>query len=100
MKFLVDQQLPPTLARWLVEQGYEAQHVRELGMRQAPDQQIWDHALVAGAVIVTKDRDFAEWAVARRPRRDDSLAAIWQPQQRYAARGTRTCMASRAGGFE
>ena len=36
-------------------------------MVQAADQQIWDAALAAGAVLITKDRDFAEWAVARSP---------------------------------
>ena len=31
MKFLVDAQLPPALARWLVEAGCEAQAVRARG---------------------------------------------------------------------
>ncbi len=30
MKFLVDAQLPPALARWLAEAGFEAQAVREI----------------------------------------------------------------------
>ena len=40
MKFLVDAQLPPALARWLREQGYDAQHVEDLGLRDAEDRVI------------------------------------------------------------
>jgi predicted nuclease of predicted toxin-antitoxin system len=32
MRFLVDAQLPPALARHLVAAGHEAQHVADLGM--------------------------------------------------------------------
>lgn len=66
MKFLVDAQLPPGLARWLKNEGHEAQHVEELGLHQAEDQEIWDHTLKLGSVIITKDEDFAE-RVARNP---------------------------------
>ncbi len=55
MKFLVDAQLPPALARWFVEAGCEAQAVREIGLRDAEDGAIWRHAEVNGLVIVTKD---------------------------------------------
>ena len=67
MRFLVDAQLPPTLAGWLRELGHEADHVLDLGMLDAPDQDVWTIAASSGAVIVTKDRDFVEWAVARDP---------------------------------
>lgn len=59
MKFLADAQLPPALARWLVEAGCEAQAVREIGLREADDGAIWRHAEDTGCVIVTKDEDFA-----------------------------------------
>ena len=59
MKFLIDQQLPATLAGWFEERGFEAVHVRDLGMRAAPDEEIWAHAVTTGAVVVTKDEDFA-----------------------------------------
>mgnify|MGYP000092790926 CR=1 FL=1 len=59
MKFLVDAQLPPSLARWLQEAGHEAEHVDDVGLREANDGAIWVHALQVGAVIVTKDEDFA-----------------------------------------
>lgn len=58
--FLIDAQLPPALARWLIEQGHEAQHVDEIGLRNEEDIAIWDYASSAGAIVVTKDEDFAE----------------------------------------
>lgn len=59
MKFLVDAQLPPALAIWLREAGHEAVHVEEVGRREADDGVIWDYAVQSGAIIVTKDEDFA-----------------------------------------
>jgi predicted nuclease of predicted toxin-antitoxin system len=59
VKFLVDAQLPPALARWLCDAGCDAQAVRELGLREADDSAIWRHAEASGCVIVTKDDDFA-----------------------------------------
>lgn len=60
MRFLIDAQLPPALAHWLVQQGHTAQHVDDIGLREGEDTEIWNHALSAGAIIVTKDDDFAE----------------------------------------
>lgn len=57
MRFLVDAQLPPALARWLIEKGHEAQHVGDTGLQAASDGAIWDYAAREGAVIVTKDED-------------------------------------------
>lgn len=59
MNFLIDAQLPPALAQWLREAGHSAQAVREIGLREAEDGAIWAHALKIGAVIITKDEDFA-----------------------------------------
>ena len=58
MRFLVDAQLPPVLARFLEEQGLEARAVREVGLRDASDTVIWDFAARDGWIIVTKDEDF------------------------------------------
>ena len=66
MRFLGDEQLPASLALWLVEHGHDAQHVGQLTMEGASDEAIWRHAVETKAVIVTKDRDFVEWAVTRR----------------------------------
>ena len=60
MIFLVDAQLPPALARWLTEQGNTTEHVDDVGLRNSDDIVIWNYALSSGAIIVTKDEDFAE----------------------------------------
>ena len=59
MKFLVDAQLPPAIAQWLREAGYDAQAVREVGLREADDGGIWRHAQAQCRVIVTNDENFA-----------------------------------------
>ena len=60
MTFLVDGQLPPALADWLIKQGHSAEHVYDINLRDADDIVIWNYALSGGAIIVTKDEDFAE----------------------------------------
>ena len=60
MRFLVDAQLPPALARWLADKGHEAEHVADRQMEAASDAAIWDFALRASAPIITKDEDFAQ----------------------------------------
>ena len=73
MRFLVDAQLPPALARWMVVQGHEAQHVADIDMQAATDRQIWDYAAQNGAAIMTKDEDFAQ----RRALTDWGPVIVW-----------------------
>ncbi len=65
MRFLIDAQLPPALARWLAAKGHEAEHVGDKGMQAASDTSIWDYALASSAAIVTKDEDFAQRKVLK-----------------------------------
>jgi len=58
VKFLVDAQLPPALASWLREAGHDAKALRDLGLRDAEDDEIWNQASSTGAVLITKDDDF------------------------------------------
>jgi predicted nuclease of predicted toxin-antitoxin system len=60
MRFLVDAQLPPALARHLAAEGHDAEHVADIGLGGAQDQAIWEYAARVGAVIVSKDEDFAQ----------------------------------------
>ena len=59
MRFVVDAQLPPALARRLEALGHTAEHVADRGMAAASDKAIRDYAASVGAAIVTKDEDFA-----------------------------------------
>jgi predicted nuclease of predicted toxin-antitoxin system len=58
--FLVDNQLPAALARWLAAQGHDAKHVVDLGLAQAADFEVWRRARELEAVLVTKDADFRD----------------------------------------
>jgi predicted nuclease of predicted toxin-antitoxin system len=60
MKLWLDAQLPPSLAGWINRQGLgvEAVAVRELGLRDSVDPEIFQAARKVNAVVMTKDRDF------------------------------------------
>jgi predicted nuclease of predicted toxin-antitoxin system len=59
VRFVGDAQLPPALARRIEALGHTAEHVADLGLASASDNEIHDYAASAGSVIVTKDEDFA-----------------------------------------
>ncbi len=73
MKFLVDNQLPATLAQLLVSRGHEAIHVLEVGLDAAKDEEVWNHALKNSMVLITKDEDFSR----RASRPDASVQVVW-----------------------
>jgi predicted nuclease of predicted toxin-antitoxin system len=60
VRFLIDAQLPPALARMLAEHGHIAEHVTDVGPCDAADLTLWNYALEHGAVLVTKDEDFRD----------------------------------------
>jgi predicted nuclease of predicted toxin-antitoxin system len=63
MKIWIDAQLPPTLSLWLTDTfDVEAIALRELGLRDAKDVEIFEAARVINAVIMTKDSDFVDLA--------------------------------------
>jgi predicted nuclease of predicted toxin-antitoxin system len=73
MRFIVDAQLPPALARWLAANGHEAEHVADRQMQAASDAVIWDFALQASVAIITKDEHFAQ----RKALTDIGPTVIW-----------------------
>ena len=58
MRFLVDNQLPAALARYLTSRGLDCQHVLDVGLRSATDAEIWEHASRNDYVVISKDEDF------------------------------------------
>jgi predicted nuclease of predicted toxin-antitoxin system len=59
MTIWIDAQLSPALAAWLAEVfGLCAQAVRELGLRDATDREIFFAAREADAIVMSKDSDF------------------------------------------
>ena len=73
MKFIVDAQLPPALAWLLRESGCDASAVREIGLRETNDAEIWRYAVQQQAAIITKDEDFAERCLYSR----DQPVIVW-----------------------
>jgi predicted nuclease of predicted toxin-antitoxin system len=73
MRFLIDAQLPPALARRIRELGHEAEHVVDLGLRAASDTVVWQCAVSRSATLISKDGDF----VAMRGLRPGGPSVIW-----------------------
>jgi predicted nuclease of predicted toxin-antitoxin system len=59
MRFLVDEDLPRSLARVLRSAGHDALDVRDIGLRGRPDQEVFSAAQDRDAVLVSGDRGFA-----------------------------------------
>ncbi|MBM3738065.1 MAG: hypothetical protein FJW39_19965 [Acidobacteria bacterium] len=59
MRFLIDNSLPPDVARRLTAIGYDAVHVRTYGMQAADDLSILERAAFEDRTIVSLDSDFA-----------------------------------------
>lgn len=61
MTLWLDNQLPPALGSWVrVNLGIDCISVRDLALQRAPDLDIFRAAGAAGALVMTKDVDFAE----------------------------------------
>ena len=69
----MDNQLPPTLARFLSDHGHATKHVLDFGFDETPDLAVWDHALEHDMVLVSKDEDFVH--LAKRP--GDKGRLVW-----------------------
>ena len=54
----MDHQLPVALARLISAEGHHAEHVRDIGLKEAEDAVIWKHAGRHSLVVVSKDEDF------------------------------------------
>jgi predicted nuclease of predicted toxin-antitoxin system len=59
VRFLVDNQLPPALARFISEDlRGEAVHVMDVGLRNKTDADVWAYASENDFVLISKDEDF------------------------------------------
>jgi predicted nuclease of predicted toxin-antitoxin system len=63
MKFLADMGVSMSTVRSLREQGHEAIHLREEGLRQLPDEKILEKARQEGRIVLTFDLDFGDLMV-------------------------------------
>ena len=60
MKLLFDEKVAPGLVAALAEVFPESAHVRDCGLKSAPDPVVWEFAAREGYVIVSKDADFRQ----------------------------------------
>src|SRR5437899_11651988 len=59
MRFLLDQNLSPALAKALNEDGHEAVHISEYGMEyEVDDNKILDRAAAERRILISRDSDF------------------------------------------
>jgi predicted nuclease of predicted toxin-antitoxin system len=73
VKFVVDNQLPVTLARYLEARGFDGQHVLEIGLAEAEDAEICRYAESQDRVVISKDEDFIYQA--KRP--TSKVRVVW-----------------------
>jgi predicted nuclease of predicted toxin-antitoxin system len=68
LKFLIDAQLPPALARWISSREHEATHGFDIAMHPAGDAAIWAFAEKDDRVLISKDEDFVDrWLLSDAP---------------------------------
>ena len=53
LKILIDAQLPPGRKVMLAAAGHEANHVVDVGLRDAADTQVWEYAVREGIAVLT-----------------------------------------------
>ena len=73
MKFLVDVQLPGTLARWLRGRNYDTVHALERNLGQVDDRTLWRIVKEEGRIMISKDEDF--FILATQP--NDTGYLLW-----------------------
>lgn len=57
----LDAHFSPRLAEWMQDVlGHEAQPIRDMGLRNAEDDEIFDRGREEDVTLMTKDRDFAD----------------------------------------
>jgi predicted nuclease of predicted toxin-antitoxin system len=74
VKFLIDNQLPSALARFLTGIGTEAAHVLDLGLAQSGDAELWSFAVKNKFALISKDYDFLHFLERTAP--DSQLIRI------------------------
>lgn len=84
MKFLVDNNLSPTLARLLIDAGHDALHVRDLGLGAALDDVVLERARAESRVLISADTDFGT-LLARTGATSTSFPLIRRAANRRAA---------------
>ena len=59
MKFLLNENIPPSLAGFINRSGHHAIHVRDLNLLGKPDERIFNYARDNDFIIITHDLDYS-----------------------------------------
>jgi predicted nuclease of predicted toxin-antitoxin system len=65
-KYLIDEDLPRSLVVALVNAGYQAMDVRDVGLRGAKDNEVFEYACAHEATVITADVGFGSMVYAMR----------------------------------
>lgn len=66
MKFLVDQNLPASLAAQLADAGQHAQHTSALGLERTADEDLFEWCRQHDAVLLTADKRLTKYLASQR----------------------------------
>lgn len=80
MKIWIDAQLSPAIAAWINRryENIEAKSVREVGLRDALDFEIFEEAKKQKVVIMSKDGDFIELVEQHGPPPTNYVGYLWK----------------------
>jgi predicted nuclease of predicted toxin-antitoxin system len=84
VKFLLDQNVSPALVGLLTDADHLAEHVRDLGMREAPDDVVLAAARLSDAVLISSHTDFGE-LLARSNANEPSVILLRRQEGRRAS---------------
>ena len=60
MNFLVDENMPRSLAAQIAALGFNVQDVRDIWLKGHPDSEVMEAAILLDAIIITRDRGLAD----------------------------------------
>ncbi len=60
MRFLADMGVSIKVVQWLLKNGHDAKHLRDEGLHQIPNGEIFAKAIAENRVVITFDLDFGE----------------------------------------
>lgn len=67
MRLLLDENLSPRLLTLVADLWPDSVHVRDVGLAEALDREVWDYASKHGLVLVSRDSDFHDLSFLHGP---------------------------------